>query len=345
MTDVNRQWLLAARPDGMVKDSDFELREAPIAHPADGEVRVRTLYVSCDPAMRGWIVDRPSYIPPVAIGEVMRAGGVGQVVESRSSDFKEGDFVQGMLGWQDYATVGRGGPFPISHLPPGVPLAWTLGVLGITGLTAYFGLLDLGQPKSGETVVVSGAAGATGSVAGQIAKIQGCRVVGIAGGPEKCRWLTEEAHFDASLDYKSDDVSQRLRELCPEGINVYFDNVGGPILDAVLAQIAARARVVLCGGISAYNEPEPPPGPHNYMTLVTQRGRMEGFIVLDYLPRFAEASQQLAAWVTEGKIAHQEDIQHGLENAPRTLRRLFEGKNLGKQLLKLADAPLGGEPT
>ncbi len=345
MTDVNRQWLLAARPDGMVKDSDFELREAPIARPADGEVRVRTLYVSCDPAMRGWIVDRPSYIPPVAIGEVMRAGGVGQVVESRSSDFKEGDFVQGMLGWQDYATVGPGGPFPISHLPPGVPLTWALGVLGITGLTAYFGLLDLGQPKSGETVVVSGAAGATGSVAGQIAKIQGCRVVGIAGGPEKCRWLTEEAHFDASLDYKSDDVSRGLRELCPEGIDVYFDNVGGPILDAVLAQIATRARVVLCGGISAYNETEPPPGPRNYMTLVTQRGRMEGFIVLDYLPRFAEASQQLAAWMAEGKIAHQEDIQHGLENAPRTLRRLFEGRNLGKQLLKLADAPLGGEPT
>ena len=345
MTDVNRQWLLAARPDGMVKDSDFELREAPIARPADGEVRVRTLYVSCDPAMRGWIVDRPSYIPPVAIGEVMRAGGVGQVVESRSSDFKEGDFVQGMLGWQDYATVGPGGPFPISHLPPGVPLTWALGVLGITGLTAYFGLLDLGQPKSGETVVVSGAAGATGSVAGQVAKLQGCRVVGIAGGPDKCRWLTEEAHFDASIDYKSDDVSRRLRELCPGGIDIYFDNVGGPILDAVLAQIATRARVVLCGGISAYNEDAPPPGPSNYMTLITQRGRMEGFIVLDYLPRFAEATQQLASWVTEGKIAHQEDIQHGLENAPRTLRRLFEGKNLGKQLLKLADAPLGGEPT
>jgi NADPH-dependent curcumin reductase CurA len=340
MTRTNRQWLLRSRPVGMVKESDFELRESAVPAAKDGEALVRVLYVSFDPAMRGWMEDRPSYIPPVGLGEVMRAGAVGQVVESKSPQYKAGDLVQGMFGWQEYALAARGGIGAATVLPKGTPLTWPLGVCGITGLTAYFGLLDLGKPKPGETVVVSGAAGATGSVAGQIARIEGCRAIGIAGGAEKCRWLVEQAHFDAAIDYKREDVAQRLRELCPKGIDVYFDNVGGEILDAALANLAQRARIALCGGISGYNEASPPPGPRNLMNLVITRSRMEGFIVIDYLARFAEATAKLTQWVKEGKIAHAEDVQHGIENAPKTFLRLFQGKNLGKQLLKLADPPL-----
>ena len=320
----------------MVKESDFELEESPIPAPKDGEALVRVLYLSFDPAMRGWIEDRPSYIPPVQIGEVMRAGAVGQVIESKSPDYAVGDFLQGTFGWQDFAIASRSGIVPAMPLPKGVPLTWPLGVCGLTGLTAYFGLLDLGKPKAGETVVVSGAAGATGSVAGQIAKLQGCRVIGIAGGTEKCRWLIEQAHLDAAIDYKHENVARRLHELCPKGIDVYFDNVGVENLAAALGNLAQRARVVLCGGISAYNEASPPPGPRNLMNLVITRSRMEGFIVIDYLARFGEAAAQLAKWVTEGKLAHAEDVQHGLENAPKTFLRLFEGKNLGKQLLEVA---------
>ncbi len=338
MPSTNRHWVLRARPEGMVKESDFEWREAPLPAPKEGEALVRVLYVSFDPAMRGWIEDRPSYVPPVRIGEVMRAGAVGQVVESRSPELAVGDFVQGMFGWQEYAIASSRGIVPASKLPKGVPLTWSLGVCGITGLTAYFGMLELGKPREGETVVVSGAAGATGSVAGQIAKLRGCRVIGIAGGEAKCRWLLERASFDAAIDYKREDVGERLRELCPKGSNVYFDNVGGAILEAAIANLALRARVVMCGGIAGYNEAKPQPGPRNLMNVVVTRSRMEGFIVLDYLPRFAEASAELAKWVGEGKIAHAEDIQHGLEHAPKTLLRLFEGKNLGKQLLEVAKA-------
>jgi NADPH-dependent curcumin reductase CurA len=335
VNQVNRQWLLRQRPVGLVKEADFEWVEAPMPETPDGGVLVKNLYVSFDPAMRGWMDDRPSYIPPVGIGEVMRAGSVGQVIESRSSDLKVGDYVQGMFGWQDYAASAPGGMLSASRVPDGVEPRLTLSLLGITGLTAYFGLLDLGRPKEGETVVVSGAAGATGSIAAQIAKLKGCRVIGIAGGPAKCSWLTDTAGIDAAIDYKSDDVSARLHELCPNGIDVYFDNVGGEILDAVLAQLAQKARVVLCGGISAYNETEPPPGPRNLMNLVIQRARMEGFIVIDYVPRFGEGITELAQWYGEGKLVQEEDIQHGLENAPKTFLRLFEGKNLGKQLLEI----------
>ncbi len=337
MSETNRQWLLARRPKGMVKESDFEWREAPKPRPGDGEALVRTLYLSFDPTQRGWMEDRPSYMPPVAIGEPMRATGIGQIVESRTPDWKVGDFAQGLFGWQDYAVVRPGTLLAATKVPPGVPLTWPLGVLGITGLTAYFGMLDLGKPAPNETVVVSGAAGATGSVAGQIAKIAGCRVVGIAGGAEKCRWLTGKARFDAAIDYKSENVATRLRELCPRGIDVYFDNVGGEILDAALALLALRARVVLCGGISAYNEATPPPGPRNLMNLVIQRARMEGFIVIDYLPRFAEGIAKLAEWVAAGRVVHAEDVQQGLENAPKTLLRLFTGQNLGKQILRVAE--------
>jgi hypothetical protein len=337
MPEVNRQWLLARRPVGMVQESDFEWAESAVPQPGDGQVLVRTLWLSFDPAMRGWMDDRKSYIPPVPLGGPMRAGAVGQVVESKHPGFQGGELVQGLFGWQDYATPPGD---TLARVPAGVPPTWVLGVLGITGLTAYFGMLDLGRLRPGETVVVSGAAGATGSVAGQIARIQGCRVIGIAGGAEKCRWLTEAAGFDAAIDYKHENLGERLSALCPKGVDVFFDNVGGEILDAVLARIAVRARVVLCGGISRYNEKELPPGPRNYLQLVVQRGRMEGFIVLDYAARFGEGVAKLREWVESGKLVHEEDVRVGLENAPRTLQRLYKGENRGKQLLKVAEPPL-----
>lgn len=338
---INRQWVLATRPKDMVKDTDFAYRETAIPALQNGEFLVRNLYIAFEPAMRGWMRDRQSYTPPIQIGEVMRAVCVGQVIESRHPAFKPGDFVRGTFGWQDYMATSGGGIMLVTKIAPKQSLTMPLSVLGITGLTAYFGLLDIGRPQAGETVVVSGAAGATGSVAGQIAKIKGCRVIGIAGGPEKCWWLTSEAGFDAAIDYKSEHVQERLKELCPVGINIFFDNVGGEILDAALALIALKARVVLCGGISRYNEEAPPPGPKNYFNLVMQRGQMEGFIVLDYAPRFDEAVQELSKWVTAGKIKFKEDLQEGFENAPKTFLRLFKGKNFGKQLLKIADPPLG----
>jgi hypothetical protein len=338
MGEVNRRWLLKERPVGMVGEHNFEWQEAPVPEPGEGEALVRVLYLSFDPAMRGWMQDRPSYIPPVAIGEPMRASSVGQVVRSNRDDLAPGDLVEGMSGWQDYAIVGGGGmASAATRLPAGIDPRHALGVLGLTGMTAYFGLLDLGKPKTDDVVLVSGAAGATGSVAGQIARIHGCRVIGIAGGPDKCRWLTGEARFDAAIDYKNEDVGRRLRELAPDGIDVYFDNVGGDILEAALAQIRHKARVVLCGGISAYNEEEPPPGPRTLMNLVIQRARMEGFIVIDYVARFGEAREQLSKWLAAGDLVHREDVQEGLENAPATFQRLFQGKNTGKQLLKVAD--------
>jgi NADPH-dependent curcumin reductase CurA len=338
--NLNRQWLLATRPKGMVRETDFEYSETAIPTPNEGEFLVRNLYVSFDPAMRGWMVDRPSYTPPVQIGDVMRAGAVAQVVESRHPDFKPGDFVYGTFGWQDYmATSGRD-IMPVKKIPPGLSHTLPLGVLGINGVTAYFGLLDIGRPQAGEMVVVSGAAGATGSVAGQIAKIKDCHVIGIAGGPEKCRWLTSEVGFDAAIDYKSEHVKKRLIELCPSGINIFYDNVGGEILDAALALLAMKARVVLCGAISRYNEETPSPGPTNYLSLIIQRARMEGFIVTDYAPRFDEALKELTSWLKAGKIKFKEDIKEGFENIPKTFLRLFEGRNFGKQLLKIADPPL-----
>jgi NADPH-dependent curcumin reductase CurA len=289
-----------------------------------------------DPTQRGWIA-RDTYLPAVRIGDVMRSGAAGRVVESRDPAFAPGDVVLGLFGWQDYALVKSNAERPLSKLPPGLPLELAMSALGTTGITAYFGVLDIGKPKAGETFVVSGAAGATGSVAGQIARIQGCRVIGIAGGRDKCDWLLKEAKFDAAIDYKSENVGARLRELCPKGIDVYFDNVGGEQLDDALANLAMRGRVVLCGAIATYNDAELRPGPKHYLNLLLKRGRMEGFIVLDYLPRALEAVMQLWTWVREGKIVDRVDVQHGLENAPKTLRRLFEGKNQGKQLLKISD--------
>ncbi len=335
----NRQLVLARRPAGLVQDDDFELREEKVPAPGPDQALVRVLWLGFDPTQRGWLNDVPGYMPPVGIGEVMRASAVGQVIESNTPQLVVGRFVQGMFGWQDWAVTGAEVPFGVK-VPDGVAPTKALGVLGITGLTAYFGLLDIGQPNAGDTVVVSGAAGATGSVAGQIARIQGCRTIGIAGGQQKCAWVTETAGFDACIDYKSEDVKKRLAQLCPQGIDIYFDNVGGDILDACLAHLAMKARVVLCGGISSYNATELPPGPKNIMMLIIRRARMEGFLILDFAHRYAEAAGELAAWYQAGQLRDAEDIQEGLENAPATLRRLFEGRNLGKQLLKVADPPI-----
>jgi NADPH-dependent curcumin reductase len=330
----NRQWLLARRPEGAIKDSDFNFVETEAPTPGAGQVLVRNIMLSCDPTQRGWIAF-DTYLPAVKIGEVVRSMGAGRIVASKNPDFAVGDIVSGLVGWQDYVVMNPKGQ--LNKLPPAAPLELAMSVFGATGITAYFGLLDVGRPVSGETVVVSGAAGATGSVVGQIAKIKGCRVIGLAGGPEKCRWLTDEARFDAAIDYKSENVPARLKELCPRGIDIFFDNVGGAVLDAALARLAMRGRVVLCGGIANYNATEPPLGPKNYLNLVVQRGRMEGFLVLDYLPRAAEAINALAGWVQSGELKTKVDVQHGLENAPETLRRLFEGRNDGKQLLRIAE--------
>ena len=337
MTKENRQWLLAKRPVGMVKDSDFERREGPVAEPKDGEFLVRITHLSFDPTQRGWI-SRDSYVPAVPIGAVVRAAGAGRVVKSRHPGFKEGELVQGSFGWQDYiVTNGTTDIMPVTKISPGVSPEQALGIFGITGLTAYFGLTDIGRPSPGDTVVVSGAAGATGSVVVQIAKALGCKVSGIAGGAEKCRWVVEQAQADAAIDYKSENVANRLRELAPRGVNVVFENVGGEILEASLQNIALRARVVLCGGISGYNDTDPnaSPGIRNYLMLTGRRARMEGFIVLDYAPRYGEAVQALSKLIAEGKLKTVTDMQRGFDNIPATLRRLFEGKNVGKQLLEL----------
>ena len=334
----NRQWLLAKRPFGVVTEENFEYREEPIPQPGPGQVLLKNLYLSFDPTQRGWMEDRESYMPPVAIGEPMRAGAVAQVVESNHDDYAVGDLVQTLGGWQDYLVVdGAAGGLGLSKVPEGVTPQMALGVLGTTGQTAYFGMLDLGEPKEGETVLVSGAAGATGSVAGQIARIKGCRVIGIAGGPEKCQWLKDVARFDDVIDYKAEDVDARIGELCPNKVDVYFDNVGGDILEAALNHINMKARVVLCGGIANYNATEPQPGPTNLMNLVVMRARMEGFIVIDYLDRFGEGAAALAGWMQSGELVHRDDVQEGFENIPATLNRLFTGKNIGKQMLKIAD--------
>jgi NADPH-dependent curcumin reductase len=337
--DKNRQWILDARPEGQLTGKEFRWHEAPVPEPADGQVLVRNLWLSFDPTQRNWMA-RDSYVPKIPLGEVMRAVGVGQVIKSRLADFKPGDLVQGWWGWQDYAVSDGRGLGGMRKLAPDVPPNTALSLFGITGTTAYFGITDIGQVKSGETVVVSGAAGSTGSVAGQIAKIKGCRVVGTAGGKEKCEWLTQVAGFDGAIDYKSEDIGSRLSALCPNGIDVFFDNVGGVVLNEVLARINLKARIVLCGAISRYNETVLPPGPSNYFNLTPKRARMEGFIILDYVPRFAEAIEALGRWQRGGKLVQKEDIALGLENAPRTLMGLFTGENFGKQLLKLADPAL-----
>ena len=338
MTDAkNRRWLLARRPQGEFAPEDFRWVEEPLPQIESGELLVRNLYLSCDPTQRGWIAG-DTYLPAVKLGAPVRSFAVAQVVESKNPKWKAGDLVQGLFGWQDYAVATPGQESNPGNVPRGVPIETAMSALGLTGITAYFGLLEIGRPQPGETVVVSGAAGATGSAVGQIAKIKGCRTIGIAGGPEKCSYLVAELGFDAAIDYKSENVAKRLKELCPKGIDVFFDNVGGEILDAALARLAFHGRVVLCGAISRYNDTALASGPKNYLNLLVQRGRMEGFIVLDFMPRAGEAVLALAGWMKDGRLKDRIDVQHGLENAPATLMRLFKGENQGKQLLKLAEA-------
>ncbi|MGH7437091.1 MAG: NADP-dependent oxidoreductase [Polyangiaceae bacterium] len=335
-TQTNRRWLLASRPVGMPEPSNFKYVEEPVPVPGAGEVLVRNLYLSVDPTQRGWMA-RDTYLPAVKIGEVMRSFALGRVEAAHSDAFVPGDLVMGLLGWQDFAVVPARNPTTLTKVPPGVPIPMALSTFGITGLTAYFGLLDVGKAAPGETVVVSGAAGATGSAVGQIARIKGCRTVGIAGGPDKCRWLVDKARFDAAVDYKSEDVEARLKELCPKGIDVYFDNVGMPLLEAGIANLAMHGRVVICGAIAQYNDTEARPGPKNYMNLLIKRARMEGFVVSDFMKRAPEAVGALAGWVASGELVDRVDVQEGLENAPQTLQRLFRGENSGKQLLKIAE--------
>ncbi len=332
----NRQFKLIARPVGMVKRSDFEFTTAPAADPGPGEVLVGVQYLSMDPAMRGWMNAGKSYIAPVGIGDVMRAGGIGRVVASSDPSLAVGDTVVGMTGVQDYAIAKAK---EVNKVDPRLaPLPRFLGALGMPGLTAYFGLLDIGQPKEGETVVVSAAAGAVGAVVGQIARIKGCRVVGIAGGPDKCRYVVEELGFDAAVDYKNEDVRAALARHCPKGVDIYFDNVGGEILDIALSMLARRARVIVCGAVSQYNNLEAIQGPRNYMSLLVNHGRMEGFVVFEYAARYPEGMQALAGWAMAGKLKAREDIVEGLETFPDTLQKLFRGENFGKLVIKVADA-------
>jgi NADPH-dependent curcumin reductase CurA len=334
-TVENRQFKLIARPKGMVKRSDFEFTTAPAAEPGPGEVLVKVLYLSLDPAMRGWMNEGKSYIAPVGLGEVMRAGGVGRVIASHDPGLAVGDFMVGITGVQDYAVVKAKDAAKVD--PRLAPLPRYLGALGMPGLTAYFGLLDIGQPKQGETVVVSAAAGAVGAVVGQIARIKGCRVVGIAGGPEKCRYVTGELGFDAAIDYKNEEVRAGLSQHCPKGIDVYFDNVGGEILDIALSLLARRARVIVCGAISQYNHLESLQGPRFYLSLLVNRARIEGFVVFDYLERYGEGLQALVGWTMQGKLKAREHIVKGLETFPETLLMLFRGENSGKLVIQLTE--------
>jgi len=333
--DTNKQWLVNAQPVGrQLEDADFKLQEVPLTAPGEDEVLVKTLYLGFDPAQKGWMENISNYVDPLNVGDIMRGSGVGQIVESNSPKFKEGDLVSGMLCWQEFATLNAAA---VNKVPEGLPPTASLGVLGATGMTAYFGLLDIGKPRAGDTLVVSGAAGATGSVVGQIGKIAGCQVIGIAGGTDKCKWLVDELGFDAAIDYKNENIPDRLKELCPGGIDVFYDNVGGSILNDCLSHLAMKARVVICGGISRHETGRMPAGPENYFNVVFKRATIEGFIVLDYMSQFPAAGQRIGKWIAEGKIKYKEDVQEGFENTPRTLMRLFEGKNFGKQLLKIAD--------
>jgi NADPH-dependent curcumin reductase CurA len=329
---ANRQFRLAARPEGAISASDFTLTTEPATEPAEGEVLVKVTYLSLDPAMRGWMRDAPSYIAPVELGAVMRAGGVGVVVESRDPKFAVGDRVTGALNVQEYATIkGKGLTKIDTRMAP--ETVW-LNVLGMPGMTAYFGLLEIGAPVAGQTVVVSGAAGAVGATVGQIAKIKGCRAVGIAGGPEKCAYL-RELGFDAAIDYKNENVNAGLKTHCPDGIDVYFDNVGGDILDAALARLAMHARIVICGAISQYNSASVQ-GPKNYLSLLVKRARMQGMVVFDYADRYATGAMEMAGWMAQGKLKSREDVVEGLETFPDTLNKLFRGENFGKLVLKVA---------
>lgn len=332
---VNKQFRLVARPVGLPKASDWQYEESPVPEPNAGELLTKILYISMDPAMRGWMNDRRSYIEPVRLGQVMRAGAIGKVVASNHPQFHIGDYVTGVLGVQSYAISDGNG---LRNVDPAIaPLPMYLSVLGMPGMTAYFGLLEVGQPKEGETVVVSAAAGAVGALVGQIAKIKGCRVVGIAGGEKKCAFIVDDLGFDAAIDYKSENVADGLKKHCANGVDIYFDNVGGEILDTVLTRINLGGRIPICGAISQYNNPAAIQGPSNYLSLLINRARMQGFIVLDYAKEYGVAAREMGQWLEQGRLRSKEHIVEGIETFPETLLMLFSGQNFGKLMIQVAD--------
>ena len=339
---VNHQIRLASRPVGLPTRSNWSFTDEPVAEPGPGGVLVKTLYLSLDPAMRGWMNEGKSYIAPVEIGAVMRAGGVGKVIASNNAAFAVGDYVNAGLDVQEYclfseANIKRSGMFKVDpNLGSNLGLTTWTNVLGMPGMTGYFGLMEVGLPKAGETVVVSGAAGAVGQTVGQVAKIKGCRVVGIAGGKAKCDWVVNELGFDACIDYKNGDVKAGLKEHCPKGVDIYFDNVGGEILDLVLARITRGARIIICGAISQYNNTTPVKGPANYLSLLVNRARMEGIVVFDYADRYHLGVAELAGYLKAGKMKSREDVVEGLNTFPETLLKLFNGENFGKLVLQVA---------
>ncbi|GJM33045.1 MAG: NADP-dependent oxidoreductase [Saprospiraceae bacterium] len=330
---MNKQLILSKRPEGLPKADTWTLEEHPIPKIKDGEILIKQLYISLDPAMRGWMRDVKSYIPPVQIGEVMRAGSVGKVIQSKNPNIPEGTYLSGTGGVQQYVVSGGKGWYPVD--PKLAPLPTYIGALGMPGMTAYFGLLEVAKLKEGENVMVSGAAGAVGSVVGQIAKLKGCKVVGIAGGPEKCRYLIEELGFDGAIDYKNEPIRDRMKAEMPDGIDVYFDNVGGEILNTALTRIRRHARIVICGAISQYNNTEPTKGPSNYMSLLVNRARMEGMVVFDYAKDYGKAAMQMGQWMAEDKLKSKEDVYEGIENFHETFLRLFSGEKMGKLVLKV----------
>jgi NADPH-dependent curcumin reductase CurA len=330
----NRQILLKRRPEGLVQRDDFESVVNPRPEPSDGEVLVRTDWLGIDATVRTWLSKAEGYIPPVEIGEVVRCSGIGTVLLSRSPKVPEGSLVATLTGWQEYAVVGDD-PMLTTVLAEGADPLAALSVFGAAGMTAYVGLTDIGNVQPGETVVVSAAAGGTGSIAVQIAKILGCRVIGIAGTDDKCRWLVDDLGIDGAINHRTDDLSTRLKELCPQRVDVFFDNTGGPILDAVLARLANNGRVVLCGSISSYNDAHKPPGPSNYLNLISRRGRMQGFISWDSWGRWTEITDQLGKWMLEGKLVHREHVFEGLDAAPDALNAMFTGENTGKIVVRI----------
>lgn len=331
--EKNLQIRLKQRPVGLPGDECWDIVDGEVGSPGEGEILVRNEYISLDPAMRGWMNEGKSYIPPVGIGEVMRAICVGEVLASRNDKYPSGSKVSGLFGVQQYAVSDAKGATPVD--PSALPLPMYLAALGMPGMTAYFGLLDVCQPVAGDTVVVSAAAGAVGQVVGQIARIKGCRVIGIAGGPEKCQYVTDELGMDACIDYKHEDVAAALKKHCPDGVNVYFDNVGGEILDAVLTRLAMGARIAICGAISQYNATTAVEGPRNYLSLLVNRARMQGFVVFDYVNRYREAGAEIAGWMADGSLKYKIDLIEGIERFPSALQKLYTGENFGKLVLKV----------
>jgi len=338
MAPRNRQWVLRQRPQGLIQDGDLELIETPVPDLKDAEVLVRTIYLSLDPTNRTWMNDSQGYLPPVGLGEVMRGLTLGVVEQSKSERFNEGDIVTPLSGgWADYAVVHEQGLRPV-HRAPGMPLTANLSVLGMTGLTAYFGVTDVLKAKAGETLVISAAAGAVGSIAGQVAKQRGARVIGIAGGPDKCRWLTEELGFDAAVDYKNEDVGEALDRLAPNGIDLNFENVGGDIMIAVWNRLNVHARMAVCGLISSYNATRMPTSP-NFSRIITHRLNVQGFLVLDYAHRAREMVEEMGPWLAEGKVKWKVHVDDGLEGAVTSLNRLFTGDHDGKLLVRVSEEP------